>query len=78
MNRPPVGIALQDKNRRPSCVIRIVFDKGSSSDTDQDIINKYIIVGELLVAVVGNADLPVRDECLNACQRLAHCPTPPA
>lgn len=76
MNGPIFMVALQDQNRWPSGMGRVVLDLNCGSETIDNFIEQNSIGCELSIAMPRNFDLTSRDEQPNAGQSLAHAAQP--
>jgi hypothetical protein len=62
---------LQHENARSPDRGRIILDNDSTTDTRQNFTYRYIILGEFIIAMVGNTDCAARRESLNLGKSIA-------
>ena len=55
MNRSLQSVPLQHENARPSYSVRVVLDDNRTTGAGNNIAYRYIIFGEFVIAVIGNA-----------------------
>jgi hypothetical protein len=75
---PAIGIMLKHEDRRASWIVGIVLYDHGLRNTCQHISGEKAILGKLVVAMVGNANLSPRNESLYRNQRVAHSYPPKA
>jgi hypothetical protein len=72
MNGAALGIALQGKDARATKPSGVVLYDDSRRNTCHCLINKNIILAELLIAVLGDVDVASEHKRLRATQSLTH------
>ena len=72
MNRPLQGVLLEHQNARASCCRWIVLNNHCGTYARQNLLNEYIIICQLIIAVVRNVDRATSDQSLNLNKGIAH------
>lgn len=67
---------MQDENARSFRRLRVVLDRNRGINTIEDADGEYIIVGELIIAMLGDANFTLGDQLLHHNQGIAVSLTP--
>lgn len=67
---------MQDENARSFRRLRVVLDRNRGINTIEDVDGEYIIVGEFIIAMLGDANFTLGDQLLHHNQGIAHTQLP--